>query len=709
MKKLLLLFVAIMISFSAFSQRPKGFVVDNFKYKDVNGNTVELYKLLDSGYSVLIDISAVWCGPCWNFHASKTMEKLMTQYGPNGTIAPKKVFCVYIEGDATTAKSLLYGPKSTVAPVTQGDWVTGANYPIIDTNALNTELAMRGFPLLTLICPDRKVVWTQSGASATDISSTIYNQVLSGCPTTGMTSAIDFGISMASNSRTGGEFGYVSSGDSFNSNVRFFNSSTTVANAASFAIRHNSTNLSTVNWTGKASLKDSINRFGVTGIKVQPIASGYLDTNYSVSVTASGDMNSGNNSMKIDPVFVYSNTNAKTPPFTLDFEGVDFANGKQLPVSSRYLVSTVMDQICEVYDITRLTSTPTGINGDETHSLTFNYGLNALYFGFPFRATLFNANIPNSSDTFLLSFDYAKRARTATDLDTLRVFSIEGNTITYLATYNNSDLVTVSGVSTAAYIPAAATHWKTKTINLSSLKGKNNVILGFQFSTGKGGNFTWFDNVQLIKKSAGAVTSSTFQLVGGDSAFKSDNKTNSSIKPTLRVKNIKGSNVAGKWRATVKMLPLDWTFEICDPELCHPLKVTSGSFIQEKDSSDDFYVNFITNKIDGDGLIELAVWNTTDSAASRVLLKFRVKQGSGGSSVVRVEDAKDFYFSDNKLFFTGNKLPVKYNVFSTDGKKVYSHNITGSIENIGNAIPAGLYFIEVEYKNSTSQILKVNF
>ncbi len=157
------------------------------------------------------------------------------------------------------------------------------------------------------------------------------------------------------------------------------------------------------------------------------------------------------------------------------------------------------------------------------------------------------------------------------------------------------------------------------------------------------------------------------------------------------------------------MMPLDWTFEICDPELCHPLKATSGSFNQLKDSSNDFYVNFITNKIDGDGLIELAVWNTTDSAASRVVLKFRVKQGSGNSSVVRVDDAKDFYFSDNKLYFTGNKLPVKYNVFSTDGKKVFSQNITGNVEAISNSVPTGLYFIEVEYKNATSQILKVNF
>jgi hypothetical protein len=157
------------------------------------------------------------------------------------------------------------------------------------------------------------------------------------------------------------------------------------------------------------------------------------------------------------------------------------------------------------------------------------------------------------------------------------------------------------------------------------------------------------------------------------------------------------------------MLPLDWTFEICDPDRCHPLKLTSASFNQLKDSSNDFYVNFLTNKIDGDGLIELAVWNTADSAASRVIMKFRVKQGNGSASVSRVEDAKDFYFSDNKLYFTGNKLPVRYNVFSTDGKKVYSQNITGSVETISNSVPSGMYFIEVEYKNSTSQILKVNF
>ena len=69
----------------------------------------------------------------------------------------------------------------------------------------------------------------------------------------------------------------------------------------------------------------------------------------------------------------------------------------------------------------------------------------------------------------------------------------------------------------------------------------------------------------------------------------------------------------------------------------------------------------------------------------------------------------DFYFADNRLYFTSDVLPVKFNIVTIDGKQIYTQFVTNDTENINANIAKGVYFIEVEYTNKTSQILKVQF
>src|SRR5690349_829758 len=83
-----------------------GDIAPNFNLKDIDGKTHNLYSYLDSGYAVIIDVSAAWCGPCWTGHNSGVYEKLVDHYGKNGTITPGKIKFIFIEGESanTTAQ-----------------------------------------------------------------------------------------------------------------------------------------------------------------------------------------------------------------------------------------------------------------------------------------------------------------------------------------------------------------------------------------------------------------------------------------------------------------------------------------------------------------------------------------------------------------------------------------------------------------------------
>lgn len=182
MKKLITSF-ALLLS-AGYSMAQIGAVAPDFTVSDINGNSYNLYSILNSGKVVILDVSATWCGPCWSFHSEHFLEELNTEYGPGGT---DQVRILFYEGDAATNSADLHGTGSN----TQGDWVTGATYPIIDENPLQLSLnifAPLGYPTINVICPsDKKIkadLWdnlsSDHAASMTSMEGTI-NSTISQC------------------------------------------------------------------------------------------------------------------------------------------------------------------------------------------------------------------------------------------------------------------------------------------------------------------------------------------------------------------------------------------------------------------------------------------------------------------------------------------------------------------------------------------------
>ena len=155
-KKLLVAIVAIFSLNTAQAQMPNGSIGPDFTATDLDGNTINLYAdFLDQGIPVIMDVSATWCGPCWGFHQGHALKDIYMGSGMGGS---QEIGVIFVEGDGSTGLSELQGSGNT-----QGDWITGTPYPILDNAGIASSYQIAAYPTIYGICPDRTVYEIGSG------------------------------------------------------------------------------------------------------------------------------------------------------------------------------------------------------------------------------------------------------------------------------------------------------------------------------------------------------------------------------------------------------------------------------------------------------------------------------------------------------------------------------------------------------------------
>ncbi len=169
MKKTLLLGITLLGGLFANAQIADGSMAPDFTATDINGNVHTLSEYLAEGKTVILDISATWCGPCWNFHNSHVLDKFYKTYGEEGS---DDVVVLFVEGDASTTDADLHGTGTN----TWGDWTAGSDYAIIDDASISALYQLEFFPTVMRICPDGLVKLmpnTTAGLSFTGIENNI--------------------------------------------------------------------------------------------------------------------------------------------------------------------------------------------------------------------------------------------------------------------------------------------------------------------------------------------------------------------------------------------------------------------------------------------------------------------------------------------------------------------------------------------------------
>lgn len=471
MKKILTLIAGVALTATAaFAQLTNGSTAPNWTLTDINGNSWTLYTLTAQGKTVFIDVSATWCGPCWNYHNTGALDDLNLHHGPAGTI-DQMCYVFFIEGDGTTTSADLNGSGSN----TQGDWVTGSNYIIIDPpaaqiNPWNTSYNIGYFPTIYMICPDNKVYEVGQANEA---------QLVASMNTCAFPLDVlpNGGPSLACNT---------SYTPSFNLKN---NSISTALTSCTITYDVDGGTPQTYNWTGNLAAGQST----VVTMSAMTVSTGAHTLNVTTSSPNASTDNNNNNNTGAIPFYVNTATPAAAP-VTEDFTAATY------PPTDWALVNPDAGT-------TWARNATVGNPAPSIKLDAYNYAT----VGAQDELIVKPINMASAS-TATLTFDVAYRPYDATFWEKLEVFvsSDCGTTWTSVYSKSNTTLATATA-STAAFNTVSASQWRNENVNLNAYAGQGSVFVKFVSTNGFGNNM-YIDNINIttvtgVENQANAVNS----------------------------------------------------------------------------------------------------------------------------------------------------------------------------------------------------------
>jgi hypothetical protein len=454
------LFLIALFLFSgkmANAQLANGCIGPDFTATDINGQSWHLYDLLDAGKTVFIDISATWCGPCWSYHNTGNLENLYTQYGPPGT---DEVMVFFIEGDASTNTTCLTTSAGCNSS-TQGNWVAGTPYPIIDDATIANDYQINYFPTIYMITPDRICRENSQISTAQHVAQMNAKRILAiGTADAG----IDFGC---------GQNASLASCTSVNMVVRLFNYSTVGMTSADITVTVDGITQNTINWTGNLSTYDhtdvAINNVtGTPGAKTAVITI--------TNVNGAADTRASNNVANV-PFTIYSTTGG--PAVSEAFAATAFP-----PAGWSILNGGAA---------TTWTRNAAGYNSVGSSKIDF-YNIASGEIDAMLLPPMNFVGYQDANVTFMR----AHKRYSASYSDKLMIKASSNCGTTWLSLYNKAGatLASVTGYVTTAWTPTSAADWAADQVVLNSMLNNSAVLIKFEGTSGYGNNL-YVDDINV--------------------------------------------------------------------------------------------------------------------------------------------------------------------------------------------------------------------
>jgi hypothetical protein len=249
-----------------------------------NNGTYNLYDYLDAGYTVILDVSATWCGPCWNYHLSGAFEDVYAAHGPAGypgvsANTTDDLMIIWIEGDGTTADATMLDGSGTIGNWTNPNSAGQIMFPMANpatasANTINNDFNIGYFPTIYKICPNRVVSELSQPTAAA-----IYSSIAS-CPPVASNPA-----DVSALSYTGS---LVHCQGSYTPSVKIQNNGLNPLTTATVTITQNGSTVSTGTYSG------SLATYGLATVNCSPITN-FMGGALAVTVTTANDANTANN------------------------------------------------------------------------------------------------------------------------------------------------------------------------------------------------------------------------------------------------------------------------------------------------------------------------------------------------------------------------------------------------------------------------------